>query len=267
MKVWSFIVIGVLLIVPLIIFQGCGGSSDPGATPMLTATSTVTPTPTLTATSTVTPSPTPQIACIYDTDSTAPDSFKTLLDANGYSTTMIAKSDILTTNFSSYALIIIADETTPSNWNPSLATAVDNSGKPIIAVGGTGSYFYNYIPNYSTVVPGLSSCGTYYNKTDVTPVNAANPIWSTPYLVASNTDPLTIYNSSQTVCAITKTGWPGSDTTNGVSIAAITSGFTWHFLARESSRYFLWGYYGPPSAMNATGQQLFVNAVYYMLHY
>jgi len=59
------------------------------------------------------------IAYIHpDGDTSIANSYKALLEANGYSVTLIPMSSVATTNFSVYNAIIIGSNTTGADWNP-----------------------------------------------------------------------------------------------------------------------------------------------------
>ncbi len=204
-----------------------------------------------------------KIAYIYDSvDSPACATITSLL--SDYSLTQIPHNTvgITTASLSSYALIIIADQANPWDYNDqNLTNTIINAGKPTFAMGEAGSYFYL---NQSVLfLPGLKVCGSGGGLTQVTPVDPSNPIWTTPNIISGN--PVTVFGTGHSYYAVTNTNWPSGFTTNGISIG--TSGnASWHILARESDKYFLWGLCGSIDDLNATGKNLFVNAVHYMLN-
>lgn len=204
-----------------------------------------------------------KIAYIYDSvDSPACATITSLL--SDYSLTQIPHNavEITTASLSSYALIIIAYQANSWDYNQNLANTIINAGNPIIAMGETGSYFY--LNQNVLSLPGLAMCGSGDGLTQVTPVDSSNPIWTTPNTITGN--PVTVFGIGQSYFAVTKPNWPDGFTTNGISIGT-NGNASWHILARESDKYFLWGLCGSIDDLNATGKNLFVNAVHYMLNH
>jgi len=83
------------------------------------------------------------IAFIYSNSTTA-RRFRSLINSYGYNTDRIKTTNILSTDFSQYDAIIIGPETGYlDTWGSTAqVSAIDNSNKPIIALGDGGYAFY-----------------------------------------------------------------------------------------------------------------------------
>lgn len=83
----------------------------------------------------------PDLAYIYSTDTTSANSYKSLLDANGYITTLIPMSDVATTDLSTYSLIIVGGDTGSDyqRGDSVSVSAILDSGKLIIGLYSGGA--------------------------------------------------------------------------------------------------------------------------------
>lgn len=131
---------------------------------------------------------------------------------------------ITTPSLSSYELIIIADQANYWEYDQSLANTIINSWKPIIATGMSADYFC--MNQDFVTLPGLSTCGSGTGLTQITVVDSGNPIWTTPNSVGIS--PVTVLSAGHGYYAVTKTNWPSSFATNGISIATPIGSPTWH---------------------------------------
>ena len=204
-----------------------------------------------------------KIAYIYpDGDLTVAAPYKAFLDAHGYSTTLIPVSSVTSTNFSVYDLIIIGGNTGNSDWNsgshvPSAAaTAVNNSGKPILGLGDGGSYFFEA---FSLNIRWGN--GMYNNYTNIYVVDKTHQIFNTPYHInvpAGNI--IQLYSSASSVLEIHMNTVPP----NVVALGRSSTSPGYYPIAFENNRYFLWGFHDSPTNMTGTGMDLFLNIVNFL---
>jgi uncharacterized protein YraI len=90
-----------------------------------------------------------KIAFIYQGNLGVAEDFRSMLQANGYTVDLIFQNNVLSTNFAPYDLIIIGYDTgSLPNWGDPAgqqANFVKNTGKPILALGRGGSFFFEKI--------------------------------------------------------------------------------------------------------------------------
>ncbi|MGB5529945.1 MAG: hypothetical protein WBQ32_08240, partial [Ignavibacteriaceae bacterium] len=87
------------------------------------------------------------VAYIYDTDSSNGLSFRSFLSAANYTTSLIKISDISTTNLDDFDLIIIDSRSGYAGYwgTPQEVQIIQNTNKPIFALGTGGSSFYQQL--------------------------------------------------------------------------------------------------------------------------
>ena len=190
------------------------------------------------------------IAYIYYGDNTAASNFKALLEPT-YPTDLIIKSDIESTSFTKYSLIII--DRGSSLFSDVQAMAIHNTNLPVIGIGVGGLKYFEKIGlnlNGGNVASGQT------NQAIV--INAALPIWSFPNVLnVSNGSTLTIFNSETSTAVFYK---PYLDT-GGIHIAGYN--ISYDTVAQVGTNLY-WAYYNDASAFTETGQKLFINTVAYM---
>lgn len=192
-------------------------------------------------------------AYIRGSNVAAANSFKSLLDSEGFPTDIIDVSQASSTDFSKYSLIIVGYDT--GFWSDAAATAnVNNSGKPIIGIetGGT-----NLFQRLSLNI----AAGTYTTGNTIYRLASSNSIFHSPYEIALSTPPETITVSTNA------TGWYAYRTFGtipaGVEALGSASVTSRVMLAREQSRYTLWPFRDQADLLTADGKHLFVNACWY----
>lgn len=207
--------------------------------------------------------PTADIAYVFDTDTASAAAFQAFLSSEGYSVQLIHLNDVLTTNFSTYKLIIVGNDTGAlDKWGNAVLQPqhIARGDRPIIGVGNGGYAYFGKL----TMKIGWAS-GWHGTQKEV--MGDANlPYYQFPYnLTALLPGPLALYNNGvdevgihlpEPVAGVTPLGREPNDQTHYPLIA---QGF-------GKVCHQLWGFAGNPRAMSLSGQQLFANAVRYGLN-
>ena len=197
------------------------------------------------------------IAYIHpDGDTSIANSYKALLEANGYSVILIPMSSVATTNFSVYNAIIIGSNTTSGDWNPALASAVNSFGKPIIGLGEDGGYEFFGELGLNTGRPN----GWHGNDNSIYVVDPTHTIFNTPNAISIPPSNIIVLYTATNHVGIFLPSIPPSVVVLGREIGSAT-----HYpLTLENNRYLLWGFHDSPNNMTTTGKDLFINVVNYM---
>jgi hypothetical protein len=209
------------------------------------------------------------IAYIYDTDTDSANDFKSILDSKGYTTSLIYMSNIATTDFSGYDLIIIGKDTgyieaVGSEWvfHWDYYETVNNLGKPILGLYEGGAYFFEKL---NLAIGWMHTW--YMGGSKIYAVNPSSLLFSTPDTVTIDpNDVVTLYQQSGaavdvylpsptadiTLIGRQETPDPYADPSN-------------HYPIVQQNRYVLWGFDGSPSSMTQDGKNLFTNIINYLL--
>ena len=91
-------------------------------------------------------------------------------------------------------------------------------------------------------------------------MDETHDIWHEPYDVVPGSKPVTVYARSGSPGVVVYL--PG-DLPDVEKLAQRPAASELYWLAREQSRYQLWGFNLGPAAMTDTGKALFVNTAYY----
>lgn len=196
-----------------------------------------------------------KIAYIYTTsDGTIPAA---LTSMTSYQITGITMSQVDTTDFTSFDLIIIGPKTnTGSSWDTgSQATTIYNANKPIIGMGDGGSNFFKAMgqPHFNNTMG--------YHTNDLTVVNTADVIWSTPNSI--NIDTTGHVNVTVQSGGIVTELNPNS-ISSSVTIFAKDNKTDYYLIAKEG-RYLFWGPNDGADELTSDGKKLFVNAINLMM--
>jgi outer membrane protein assembly factor BamB len=196
------------------------------------------------------------LAYIYSTDATSALSYKSLLDANGYSATLIPLSDVATTDFSTYAALIIGSDTgSMSSWSDiASVSAVQDSSKPIIGLGEGGYALFGQL-ELDTGHPQ----GWHGSRNSIYVVDASHTIFKMPNAISiPRSKEILLYSSTEHV-GIYLPEIPSNIVVLGREVDSTT-----HYpLTLERDRYLLWGFTASPESMTEVGKDLFINVVGY----
>lgn len=199
-----------------------------------------------------------KIAYVYRGNTEDATSFYNLLVGAGYSVDLVPLADVLSTDFSVYDLILIADDSgSLSQWGTSGDTdaqvaKIVTGFKPIIGLGEGGYAFFGRIPLFIGWPNGWHGLQKQVKKSPGAP---------SPYYNSLASDPVTHYTTPvNSVGIYTGTKPLPADL---IVIGQEVPTYDHASLAQEDCRL-LWGASGNPLAMSADGKTLFLNAVSYM---
>lgn len=202
------------------------------------------------------------IAYVFRGDTTDATSFYNLLTGAGYIVDLIPLSDVVSTNFEPYDLIIIADDSGDlSDWGQPGLTAsqvaqilAPDPDVPILGLGEGGYAFFGQLnlfigwPNgwhgpEDEVHEGGDAPATYYSGA------GAGPLYR---LYAEPVNEVGIYLG------------PDQDPPTGIQVIGLEPPTPDHASIIQEGCRQLWGFSGNPLEMTGDGQQVFLNAVAYM---
>jgi len=202
------------------------------------------------------------IAYVFQKDTVTANAFHGLLTGEGYGVQLVPLSNVLSTDFKPFDLIIIADDTGSLDAWGDAAGQVDHikaSGKPLLGLGEGG---YAYFGQLNMAI-GWGN-GWHRTEKDVRGLPGLS-YYATPYdLTGLLGAPLNLYTAAVNEVGIhlpaplpnvTPLGREPADDTHYPLIAE----------RNEIRCGQLWGFSGGPDAMTGTGQRLFANAVHYGL--
>ena len=200
-------------------------------------------------------------AYIYDSDATTAAAFKDLLGDNGVNTTLVQLNSVANTNFSSYDMILVGHDTGAGyDWSgsPSAREKIQNSGKPVLGLGQGGASLFEELNLYIR----HGQCWTSTNETEMYAYDVEHPIWNVPYnIYVSGNNLVTIYSQGSSAKDVYM---PSAQ--EGVLPLGRQHDDTTHYpLIEEDGRYLLWGFYDGPASMTSTGEELFINTVWYVI--
>jgi hypothetical protein len=200
-----------------------------------------------------------EIAYIYDTDVASATSYEALLEANGYEVTQVHMDDVATTDFSTYGLIIVGQDTGFTyTWGdaPSVS-AIEGSGKPIIGLYRGGASLFQEL--------GLSinygNGGVATNQTGINVTDPSHTIFNSPNSIPVPGDGIVALYSSPCTLLNEDSGSLSPDADPLGCVAVYSSGY--YPLVQEEQNV-LWGFEGSPDTMTQEGEDLFVNVVHYL---
>ncbi len=198
-----------------------------------------------------------EIAYVHRGDMAAANSYKALLEDNGYTVDLIAMGAIMTTDFSDYSLILIGPDTGGgSTWGDAAgnqANRIETSDKPVLGLGQGGYAFFGRLGFPIGYGKGWSSSGR-----EVYAVSPDHRIWKEPNEIALPANRIVaLYSANSPFVAI---HYPSS--ISGIRAIGRQRDATVHYqLISKDAKYLLWGFSNPPSMMTDVGRRVFVNAV------
>lgn len=222
-------------------------------------------------------------AFFYRNNITEANDYKLLLKEHGIDIDLISIFDAETLDYSKYKVLLIGDDIYRGNVNledieVAVVSAIDNSKKPIVGLGGGGYYFFGRL--------GLSigyPWGRYAYRSGIYIVNASHQIFSSPkridtpvykiiqlYSSPSGQHGIFLpstedFNDPRYAEPVERYPFPPVDQREDVILFGRETISPVHYsLVLEKDRYLLWGFTEPPRLMTQTGKDLFFNVVYWL---
>jgi hypothetical protein len=193
---------------------------------------------------------------VYESDLTNAQGYQTFLNANQFPTTILTESQAATYVYTGVQVVIIGyDFGAHGSGIAADASAIYNTGLPILGMGDGGTYFF-FFNGPSAFQTGNTATNT---RGAVNVVDPTNPVWSSLYTV-STASPVTLYNPD---CTTVEPYLPSGAALTLIGQDSIQSGY--YPVANQvisGHNYIVWGFEGSASTMTAQGQLLFLNLLY-----
>ncbi|MFW9993622.1 MAG: right-handed parallel beta-helix repeat-containing protein [Candidatus Odinarchaeota archaeon] len=203
-----------------------------------------------------------KIAYILYNDNATADAYKSLLEANGFSTDLYTNSSIPSIVFDQYDLILIGSDTGSfADWGTtSEVNILEGSGKQIIGLGEGGYAFFGKL----SLAIGYGN-GYHGALNNITVVDSSHPVFNTPVPIGPGT--VQLYSSTSHVGIYLPT--PPSDVVllgREPPIGEPPIDSVYYPLVQEKERYLLWGFTAGPGSMTQVGKDLFLNIISYIFN-
>lgn len=212
-----------------------------------------------TATAQAPPTPTEQTRLVYFHlgDTATANSFRSLLQDNGYIVDLMPLDAVPTINYTPYKAIILGPDTgTQGTWGDpqgNQANTLNQTTLPILGLEEGGASFFGLfgLPlGWQNAITG--------EGTSVTVVDPAHAVWVTPRAIPIPEDRIVqLYRGNSDFVAISGQSPPAELSL----IGRLPQDPLYYLIARYQTRYILWGYQDDPDEMTPAGQQLFINVV------
>lgn len=211
-----------------------------------------------------------RIAYVFRGDTVTANDVKSLLDSKGYTVDLIPLGSVLSTSFSVYDLIMIAEDSGDLNtWGTPASTAaqvaqITAPNKPILGLGEGGYAFFGKLSLFIGWPNGWHGPNSRVKKA-IGWQGYPPTFYTTPSAVAG--DPISLYSTPVNEVGI----YLNSDNPAAASLPADVRVIGLEpetpdhaSLIAQSCRQ-LWGFSAGPASMTISGKDLFVNAVAYGL--
>jgi uncharacterized repeat protein (TIGR01451 family) len=204
-----------------------------------------------------------RIAYVYRGDDVAANAFQALLVGRNYSVTLVPLGMVLSTDFSAFDLILIADDTgSLDQWGSAAGQVaqITKPNKPILGIGEGGYAFFGKLSLFIGWPRGWHGP---QNKV-IRAAGAPLSYYSFPNPIPP--DPVQVYGDPVNEVGIYLGGDPKALPLDLVPIGLEPPTPDHASLIMQGCRQ-LWGFSENPKRMTGTGQDLFANAVEYNLHF
>jgi uncharacterized repeat protein (TIGR01451 family) len=198
-----------------------------------------------------------RIAYVFRGNTLDASSFFNLLTSHSYTVDLVPLTSILTTDFSVYKLILVADDTGSldqwglTGFTDAEVSAITKPNIPIIGIGEGGYAFFGRLSMFIGWPQGWHGPQKQVSRSAGAPVD---------YFTGIVGDPITHYGSPvNSVGIYTKPAVPPGVTLIGDEVPSDD-----HTQIIQQGCRLLWGASGNPLLMTADGQRMFLNAVGYM---
>jgi uncharacterized repeat protein (TIGR01451 family) len=204
-----------------------------------------------------------KIAYVFRGNTEDATSFFNLLTANGYTVTLVPLASVLSTDFSTFDLIVVADDTGNLNdWglpgltpNQVAQIRAPSPDKPIIGLGEGGYAFFGQWPLFIGWPNGWHGPDQDLKKAATAPA---------AYFTGIAADPVIAYVDPVNAVAIYLGG--ASLPADAFAIG-MENPDTNHANLIQQGCDLLWGFSGNPYTMSGDGKTLFLNSVWYMRNF
>ncbi|GAC1358308.1 MAG: hypothetical protein NVSMB42_17440 [Herpetosiphon sp.] len=199
-----------------------------------------------------------RIAFVYrNTNLLDADAFRGFLSSRGYGVTLVQQATVTGVDFSTFDLILIADDTGDlGTWgtDPAQVEAIRKGGKPIIGLGEGG---YAFLGKLQLFIGHPN--GAHGPEKDIVRAPSAPPsFYGAPNAIGA--DPVALYNQPVNTVGIFLSS--GNVPADVVPLGLQSSDKRYAALIAQGCRQ-LWGFSGNARAMTGGGQDLFINAIEY----
>ena len=200
------------------------------------------------------------VAYVYRGNTADASSYYNLLFSAGYMVTLVPLGDILTTDFSQFNLILIADDTgSLDQWGStgltdSQVTKITAPNKPIIGLGEGGYAFFGHVGLFIGWPQG-------WHGPDTDVAKSGGPL-DPSFFIGVASDPVQTYLMPGNTVSIYLP--PNSPLPSDVFPIGLETPPTDHSPLILQGCRLLWGSSGNPYGMTGDGQTVFLNGVSYM---
>lgn len=201
-----------------------------------------------------------RVVYLYLGDLTTAKSYEQLLEKHNIAVDLLPLKQVEQTDLRPYQLIIVGPDTGDTDeWGDKNAiTQIARADRPVLGLGEGGYAFFGKL--------GLDigyGKGWHGSENRIRVVNPKHAIYKIPY-------PITIPVRDPVLALYKTTGHVGINLPKppgDVTLLGQEPDDNEHYpLVQQTPYYLLWGFHSGPSNMTTTGQQLFVNTVWHMLH-
>jgi hypothetical protein len=192
-----------------------------------------------------------KVAFIYNTDLVDVNSFKTLLEGSNFSVTVIPIANTVSTDYSSYDVIITSASSVLTKIQMDTLNA---KNKPIIAMGSGG---YRSLGQLLLAIG--SPNGMSGNENTMYVDNASLTVYNSPIKININTgDSIKLFSVAKSTSPARMIYVP----TPTASIEGLLQYKALYYsVLRQNGKYTFWGFTLSPASMTQAGKDLFLNVV------
>ncbi len=188
-------------------------------------------------------------AFIYNTDLTDANAFKTFLESNGFTVSLIAVANTITTNYSNYDVIITSPA---SSLTKEQMDTISSKNKPIVSMGSGG---YNSLGQLSLEIGKPYGMSGTENTMFVE--NASLTVYNTPKKVSvSSGDSIRLFSVAATSSPARMIYVPVS---KPYIEGLVRYRPLYYSVVRQNGKFTFWGFALSPASMTQAAKDLFIN--------
>lgn len=194
---------------------------------------------------------TTNVAFIYNTDLVDVNSFKTLLEANNCSVTLVPVASTITTNYSTYDVVITSPASTLTKAQ---MDTLNSKNKPIVSMGSGG---YKSLGQLSLSIG--SPFGMSGTENTMYVEDASLGVYNSPNKITINS------GDSLRLFSVAASSSPARMIYVPTPVATIEGLLRYrplyYAVVRQNGKYTFWGFALSPASMTQAGKDLFVNTI------